>query len=450
MAFIIKNVKLQQSTTSSATNTSNDDLAASDSDDDADGNRPAVVELAQSSSDNSIDKIDTDRLIKLSSSSPPSPSPSPSQCRNILLHMADISLSSTLFLTLVSLYWYSTWSLLDKYWLPGNLLLSNSTAYAVSILFLLASYLFQRDLHDLYIGRMRGSHLMLIAYMYLISLVIVCEWRSLWNLIDEYVDQGPLAQLLTSLAIISVFCATRSTNNLVSVPFILYKDDKINPFTTDSRLKLKRLATSRRPYLQYLFDFVLVELFECFALVTCWRCSSNLLNHLIQLDTAQSLVTLFALSHLLYLTIIVFKWLIVNACSRRQRRLLFCVNELLNVLMFIDSILFWEFYWCLFDTLTRTLDSRLSLAFLLLSHLMCIVLSLLLKTVQLLSGPASSLSDNAQPKLGLDPEDQKKQIKRKEEIQFKSIFEIGYFSERNSKSFYQVKDKFHYHLLLLF
>lgn len=83
---------------------------------------------------------------------------------------------------------------------------------------------------------------------------------------------------------------------------------------------------------------------------------------------------------------------LVKCFSRKSKcyRILFSV---VCILLFVNTILFWEFYWAVFDSFGNSLGSHHSLAiYLLIGHVSCVCFSAALDSVQLLSGPACALN----------------------------------------------------------
>lgn len=162
-----------------------------------------------------------------------------------ILHSIDVLLSILLFSPLVAIYWYCTWSLIDDYFYKESPKISNFLSWIIGLTILFPGYVFQRHLQDLYeymnnfetIGYMLQVS-MRILYIYAITIGVILEWRSVWNLMALYLFESWKISFLFGILCIIFFCATRSTHQLINTPFILYMDDYDQFFTTESKHQL--------------------------------------------------------------------------------------------------------------------------------------------------------------------------------------------------------------------
>lgn len=155
------------------------------------------------------------------------------------------------FSPMVGIYWYCSWSFLDKYFLShaDEQNLSSFLSYAIGLLILLPSYIFQQDIKRCYNFFKKfglfGTFMRFTfrnLYLYMISFAFVFQWRGLWNICETYLFEDLFRQVALAIGAILFFCLAGSTGSLVSTPFILYRDDLNDPFTSESRFKFKSVS----------------------------------------------------------------------------------------------------------------------------------------------------------------------------------------------------------------
>lgn len=323
-----------------------------------------------------------------------------------LFYFLDVMLAIAFFSPMVGIYWYCSWSFLDKYFLSGDgedehQTLSSFLSYAIGLLVLLPSYLFQQDIKRCYnffkrFGRvgtlMRFTFRNL--YLYMISFAFVFQWRGLWNICETYLFEDLFRQMALAIAAILFFCLAGSTGSLVSTPFILYRDDLNDPFTSESRFKFKSIS----PYLQYLIDFVLGELIECFVLVLAWRGVGNAFDrYIFPKETGTSVICSFTVSHLVFLLIAFTEYKLVERTLRMSTLpLRLAIENFFNLVMFLSCVLIWKFYWDLIDN--YLLSPNYELLIFAVGHFAAFVVSILFNVTFLLAGPGTSIMDGEQTK----------------------------------------------------
>lgn len=319
------------------------------------------------------------------------------RCIFTFLYSVDIFLSVLLFSPLVSLYWNFTWQFFDSYFLVDSPRLSNFLCWFIGLVILLPSYLFQNDLHNFYnhLSRLGNSGqvvriLLRIFYIYLVSIGIVLEWRGVWNLIDIYYFKSWHSQLALAIVCVTFFCLSRSSRTLVSNPFILYRDDYENFFTTDSKHKLPVVSD----YSQFSFDFFLAELVECLALVAAWRGIEIAYGDLVFADNKfYSLLTSFIFGHLVYFLFVLIQSFIFKLCSKNNLLLRLIAEDFLHIIMFVSVVIYWKFYWDLMEVYVFDKFEESLFYILIGGHFIAFFVAVSLKTSGLLGGPGVSFLD---------------------------------------------------------
>jgi hypothetical protein len=165
-----------------------------------------------------------------------------SNLKSCFLYVTDVLLSIFVFSPLVAFYWYSTWTLLDLYFIPNNKNLSNILSSLIGLLIILLFYMFEKRLFNLYsYFKTQNTRLgriclfgMRVIYVYVMGLAIICQWRGMWNLFDAYYFNDTRSQISLSILALTYFCLTRSTRCLIVTPFGLFVDDVDKFFDTDT------------------------------------------------------------------------------------------------------------------------------------------------------------------------------------------------------------------------
>lgn len=111
------------------------------------------------------------------------------------------------------------------------------------LLILLPSYVFQKDLQDIYLVLLNCNSkffqclavLMRVIYIYLVTLAVILEWRGVWNLFDLYFFNDWQTQISLAILALTFFCLTKTSRTLVATPFFLYMDDYHHFFTTEHK-----------------------------------------------------------------------------------------------------------------------------------------------------------------------------------------------------------------------
>ena len=134
-----------------------------------------------------------------------------------------------------------------------------------------------------------------------------------------------------------------------------------------------------------------MELVETFALIACWRSVSNLLNQMAKFHTTHSLLYLMLTCYLMFIKCLQLIKLV--KCFKRKTKCYHILFTIVCILLFVNTILFWEFYWATFESFAKSLSSNHALSiYLLIGHVSCVCFSIALDSVQLLSGPACALN----------------------------------------------------------
>ncbi|RNA07794.1 hypothetical protein BpHYR1_018494 [Brachionus plicatilis] len=308
-----------------------------------------------------------------------------------ILHSIDVLLSILLFSPLVAIYWYCTWSLIDDYFYKESPKISNFLSWILGLSILFPGYVFQRDLQNLYeylnnfetIGYMLQVT-MRVVYIYAITIGVILEWRSVWNLMDIYLFESWKISFVFAILCIMFFCVTKSTHQLINTPFILYMDDYDLFFTTESKHQLPFPN-----YSKYGVDFLFSEIVECIALVGGWRGIEVAYdNSIFAQNEHMSIAGSFLISHSIYLFIAVVQTFIFRKFSRAKFLTRIAAEDLIYILMFFSAVLSWKFYWDVVDNFI--LEEKMEFPLLLLGHGAAFTVALALKVSAILVGPGTS------------------------------------------------------------
>ncbi|CAF0772694.1 unnamed protein product [Brachionus calyciflorus] len=308
-----------------------------------------------------------------------------------LLHSLDVILSILLFSPLVAIYWYCTWQLIEEHFYKESPKISNFLSWIIGLAILFPGYVFQRDLQNLYEYLDNFERIgytlqvaMRVVYIYAITIGVVLEWRSVWNIMDIYLFPDWKISFVVALLCILFFCGTRSTHQLINTPFILYMDDYHQFFTTEDKHQL-----GFPNYHKYGIDFLFSEIVECSALVGGWRgieiaYDNSIFNH----NKYFSIGASFLISHSIYLFIAVVQTFIFRKFSRSRFLTRIVAEDFMYILMFFSAVLSWKFYWDVVDNFV--LEEKMELPFLIIGHLVSFTLALALKVSAILVGPGTS------------------------------------------------------------
>jgi hypothetical protein len=155
------------------------------------------------------------------------------------------------------------------YFLPGNLFLSSLIGYIISFVILLPGYVFQEHLQEYYNSLNKKKQFFVrIFHAYIIGLAYTLEGRGCWSLIDKYMLKTWRGGLILAIVALTFLLITRSMRFITSSPFLLSADSSEYYFLARSQYKFRNMNST---YLQFAFDFILVEIFESFAVNIAWR-----------------------------------------------------------------------------------------------------------------------------------------------------------------------------------
>ncbi|RNA07793.1 hypothetical protein BpHYR1_018493, partial [Brachionus plicatilis] len=315
-----------------------------------------------------------------------------------LIYTLDIILSLFLFGPLVSFYWNSSWEFLDLFFFVNEPELSNFICWILGLLIIFPTYLFQKSFEGLNTSFERSAKfkskifqiIIRTCYIYTLGLGVLLQWRGLWNLIDIFFFKDWKRQMILSIICIGFLSLTRATKILLSNPFILYRDDYGQFYTGASRHKFEIPDCH-----QFSFDFVLSELVECLALTGAWKGIDNFYyEFLFPNDELHSLIASFAISHFLFLVMLLLQHMIFKQCSTKSLFPRLIIENVLNIIMFFIAVLYWKFYWDIMeDYMVNIFEPDALFEILIATHFLSFFIGFVLKASGLLIGPAARLLD---------------------------------------------------------
>lgn len=186
-------------------------------------------------------------------------------CFLCLVNFADSVVGTFLLHPLAVIWWRGTWDLLDFYIYPSDEIVSSRITLIIGAVLAVAGYMIQPYINNL---DKCSYHFKFYAtlFLYVISIINLCYWRGLWNLIDIYLS--PMWKNSTVILILSslIMCFFKTFRTAVGLPFSVTVDDsRVLECTTAFRIDY-----NQRPYMYFLDAW-----FSQYVIISCnvfiWR-----------------------------------------------------------------------------------------------------------------------------------------------------------------------------------
>ena len=139
-------------------------------------------------------------------------------------------------------------------------------------------------------------------------------------------------------------------------------------------------------------DFALTEVIECFALIIAWRgFGSFYQRYVFPLNTTDSILVSFFAGYGVFFILASIQHSILKFANKRILIIRLIIEDMVNMVMFLSTVLIWKFYWNFIDFYVYS--NAYALILFLVGHFAVFSISVPLQTAVLLGGPGSSGSD---------------------------------------------------------
>ena len=166
-------------------------------------------------------------------------------CLRFWLTTADCFLCLFVFFPLAVFHWRGTWDLQDVYFVPSDLRTSSWVSLAIGSVVMMVTYFIQPlILKFTLIGSAKYVALSRLL-LYVQGWAVMCYWRGVWNLMDDYLGDGWLNSVIiyAGCQLLSWMTLTSRTN--VGLPFALNLDTDADLMEPDIAI---RVDVSRSEY----------------------------------------------------------------------------------------------------------------------------------------------------------------------------------------------------------
>ncbi|ELU16529.1 hypothetical protein CAPTEDRAFT_148107 [Capitella teleta] len=245
-------------------------------------------------------------------------------------------------------FWRGTWSLLDIYITPEDPWRSHWITIGVGNcgLFLLA--VFQDPLQRLHTNSKWKVVKMVMprVYVYVGSLLSVCQWRGLWGGLDVFSGMTSSSYLHYGIAGQVFLWLFRSSKNIAGSPTQICVDTADDLYVCTSRFKVKRENRELYAWDQFFSSVVVWN-----ALVLVWRGLWGLMDkHLLPEDELQSAWASVGIGTLGVLVNLPLQ-IVANLLYTRTRSFMLRVllEEGLAILVSFATIQTWRGVWVIYD-----------------------------------------------------------------------------------------------------
>jgi hypothetical protein len=276
------------------------------------------------------------------------------------------------------------------YFLPDNLFISSLFGYLISFIILLPGYVFQEHLQDFYNSLNRKKQFSVrIVHAYIIGLAYTLQGRGCWSLVDKYILSTWRGGLVLAIIALTFLLITRSMRMITSSPFLLSADSSEYYFLSRSQFKFQSVNST---YVQYAFDFIVVEVFESFAVNIAWRDLSYLFDmYLYPDDQFMNSIVSAVFGYFLFFLVAFTQLQVYYIISKYTLIPRLFVESIYNSLMFLSAIVLWRIYWTIPDTYILVKDYQIEIY--LASHFGSYVLAILLQASVVITGSGYDFND---------------------------------------------------------
>lgn len=167
--------------------------------------------------------------------------------KHVLLTIIDHMILLAVVAPLVVAFWWGTWTLLDLYIYPSDVMVRSGITAAIGYAGMTSAYclrdcLLWLDKRCNEFGRFFLNHFFIIT----VGFFNVCHWHGVWNLcmcgIEEVVallERRALWYGLTLAVGVAIMMLVRNLNSMLAPPVIIVLDIDCIPYTPETRFNTK-------------------------------------------------------------------------------------------------------------------------------------------------------------------------------------------------------------------